>query len=88
MTYKEFISKLEAYSFFMLHFEKESMLNFKKESEECLILYLEREMPIAALSLVHDDWTIINQSASFDATWLGTMAELADTPKEQRGDWE
>ncbi|MFV4955485.1 hypothetical protein [Lactobacillus delbrueckii] len=82
MTYKEFISKLEDYSFFMLHFEK--------ESEEYLILYIEisGEVPIAALSLVHDDWKFINQSASVDATFLGAMAELADTPKEQRGDWE
>lgn len=87
MTYKEFISKLEAYSFCMLHFEKESVLNFKKESEEYLILYIESELPIAALSLVDDIWKFIDQSASFDATWLGTMAELADTPKEQRGDW-
>lgn len=80
MTYKEFISKLEAYSF--------CMLNFEKESEEYLILYVESELPVAALSLVNDDWKFINQSASFDATFLGAMAELADTPKEQRGDWE
>ena len=80
MTYKEFISKLEEYSF--------CMLNFEKGSKECLILYIESELPIAALSLVDDDWKFIDQSALFDATWLGTMAELADTPKEQRGDWE
>ena len=80
MTYKEFISKMEEYSFCMLHFEK--------ESEEYLILYVESEVPVAALSLVNDDWRFINQSASFDATWLRTMAELADMPKEQRGDWE
>ena len=80
MTYKEFISKLEAHSF--------CMLNFEKESEEYLLLYVESEMPIAALSLVDDDWKFINQSASFDATFLGAMAELADTPKEQRGDWK
>lgn len=80
MTYKEFISKLEEYSF--------CMLNFEKGSKEFLILYIESELPIAALSLVDDDWKFIDQSALFDATWLGTMAELADTPKEQRGDWE
>ena len=80
MTYKEFISKLEEYSF--------CMLNFEKGSKEFLILYVESELPIAALSLVDDDWKFIDQSALFDATWLGTMAELADTPKEQRGDWE
>lgn len=80
MTYKEFISKLEEYSF--------CMLNFEKESEEYLILYVESELPVAALSLINDDWKFINQSASFDATFLGAMAELADTPKEQRGDWE
>lgn len=80
MTYKEFISKLEAHSF--------CMLNFEKESEEYLLLYVESEMPIAALSLVDDDWKFIDQSASFDATFLGAMAELADTPKEQRGDWK
>lgn len=80
MTYKEFISKLEEYSFLTLGFEK--------ESEEYLILYLESEVPLAALSLVNDDWKFINQSASFDATFLGAMAELADTPKKQRGDWE
>ena len=62
MTYKEFISKLEAYSF--------CMLNFEKESEEYLILYVESELPVAALSLVNDDWKFINQSASFDATFL------------------
>lgn len=80
MTYKEFISKLEEYSF--------CVLNFEKGSKEFLILYVESELPIAALSLVDDDWKFIDQSALFDATWLGTMAELADTPKEQRGDWE
>lgn len=80
MTYKEFISKLEAHSF--------CMLNFEKLTEKCLILYVESEAPIAALSLVDDDWQFIDQSARFDATFLGTMAELADTPKEQRGDWE
>ena len=80
MTYKEFISKLEEYSF--------CVLNFEKGSKEFLILYIESELPIAALSLVDDDWKFIDQSALFDATWLGTMAELADTPKEQRGDWE
>lgn len=80
MTYKEFISKMEEYSFFTL--------NFEKESEEYLILYLESEVPLAALSLVNDDWKFINQSASFDATFLGAMAKLVDTPKEQRGDWE
>lgn len=94
MTYKEFINKLEAHSF--------CMLNFEKESEEYLLLYVECERPIAALSLVDDDWkfidqsagfgatfwNFIDQSASFDATFLGAMAELADTPKEQRGDWE
>lgn len=88
MTYKEFISKLKAYSFCMLHFEKASVLNFKKESEEYLILYIESELPIAALSLVDDVWKFDRSTASFDATWLRTMAELADTPKEQRGDWE
>lgn len=80
MTYKEFISEMEPYTFLML--------NFKKESEEYLILYVESNVPIAMLSLVHDDWKFINQSASFDATFLGAMAELADTHKEQRGDWE
>ena len=80
MTYKEFISKLEAHSF--------CMLNFEKESEEYLILYIESEVPIAVLSLVDDDWKFINPSSSFDATFLGAMAKLADTPKEQRGDWE
>lgn len=80
MTYKNFISKLEEYSSFTL--------NFKKLTEKCLILWLEGEMPIAALSLVNDDWQFLDQSASFDATFLGAMAELADTPKEQRGDWE
>ena len=80
MTYKEFISKLEEYSF--------CMLNFEKESEEYLILYVESELPIAALSLVDDVWKFGRSTASFDATWLRTMAELADTPKEQRGDWE
>lgn len=44
MTYKEFISKLEEYSSFTL--------KFKKLTEKCLILCLEDEMPIAALSLV------------------------------------
>lgn len=96
MTYKDFInfiSKLEEYSSFMLHFEK--------ESEEYLILYIESQVPVATLSLVieskvpvatlslvHDDWKFINPSSSFDATLLRVMAELADTPKEQRGDWE
>lgn len=80
MTYKEFISKLEEYSF--------CMLNFEKESNEYLTLYVESELPLAALSLADDDWKFIDQSALFDATWLGTMAELADTPKKQRGDWE
>lgn len=80
MTYKEFISKLEKYSF--------CMLNFEKGSKEYLILYVESELPIAALSLVDDDWKFIDQSALFDGTWLRTMAELADTPKKQRGDWE
>ena len=80
MTYKEFISKMEAHSF--------CMLNFEKESDEYLTLYVESEVPLAALSLVNDDWKFINQSASFDATFLGAMAELADTPKEQRGDWK
>ena len=85
MTYKEFISEMEEYSSFMLNFEKTT---FEKTTEECLILYVESEVPIAALSLVNDDWQFINQSASFDATFLGAMAELADTPKEQRGDWK
>ena len=82
MTYKDFISKLEAHSFCMLNFEKAS------EDEEYIVLYVESEVPIAALSLVDDDWKFINPSSSFDATFLGAMAELADTPKEQRGDWE
>ena len=80
MTYKEFIDKLEAHSFCTLSFEK---LN-----EKCLVLYVECEAPIAALSLVDDDWQFLNPHSSFDATFLGAMAELADTPKEQRGDWE
>lgn len=80
MTYKEFISKLEEHSF--------CVLNFEKGSKEFLVLIVESELPIAALSLVDDDWKFINPHSSFDATWLGTMAELADTPKEQRGDWE
>lgn len=80
MTYKDFINKLEEYSF--------CMLNFEKESEDYLTLYVESELPLAALSLADDDWKFIDQSALFDATWLRTMAELADTPKEQRGDWE
>lgn len=80
MTYKEFISELEPYTFLML--------NFEKESEEYLFLYVESEVPVAALSLVDDDWKFINPHSSFDATFLGAMAELADTPKEQRGDWE
>lgn len=80
MTYKEFISKLEAYSF--------CILSFEKESDEYLTLYIESELPLAALSLADDDWRIIDQSALFDATWLVTMAKLADTPKGQRGDWE
>lgn len=88
MTYKEFVSKMEKYSFLMLNFEKESVLNFAKESEEYLILYVESDLPIAALSLVDDVWKFGQPTASFDATWLRTMAELADTPKEQRGDWE
>lgn len=81
MTYKEFISKMEAHSFCTLNFGKTTF----KNSTECLILYVECEAPIAALSLVDDDWQFINPSASFDATFLGAMAELADTPKEQRG---
>lgn len=81
MTYKEFTSKMEAYT--------SLMLNFKKESEEYLILYLESVVPIARLSLVSDDWKFINQFARFDAAFLvDAMSELADTPKEQRGDWE
>lgn len=80
MTYKEFISKLEAHSF--------CVLNFEELPEKCLILYVESEVPIAALSLVDDNWNFINPHSSFDATFLGAMAELADTPKEQRGDWE
>lgn len=80
MTYKEFISKLEAYSFLTL--------NFEKESEEYLILYVESEAPIASLSLVDDCWQFINPSSRFDVTFLRAMAELADTPKKQRGDWE
>lgn len=86
MTYKEFISKLEAYSLCMLNFEK----GFEKGSKECVILYIECELPIAELNLVDDVWVwkFIDQSTLFDATWLRTMAELADTPKEQRGDWE
>ena len=81
MTYKKFISTLEEYSL--------CTLNFEKGSKECIILYIEYgELPIAELSLVDDVWKFIDQSVSFDATWLGTMAELADTPKNQRGDWE
>lgn len=79
MTYKEFISKMEAHSFCTLSFEE---LN-----EKFLILYVECEAPIAALSLVDDDWKFIDQSASFDATFLRAMADLADTPKEQRGNY-
>lgn len=79
MTYEEFISELEEYSSFTL--------TFKKESNEYLILYLESEVPVAALSLVHDDWKFLNQSICFDATFLEAMARLADTPKEQRGNW-
>ena len=44
-------------------------------------------MPITALSLVNDDWQFLNQSVCFDAAFLDAMAKLADTPKEQRGDW-
>lgn len=87
MTYKEFISTLEAHSF--------CTLNFGKLNEKFLILYVECEAPIAALSLVDDDWQFLYKCASFDATWLRTMAELVDTPKERRGnyadlmqDWE
>lgn len=80
MTYKDFISKLEEYSF--------CMLNFEKSNEKCLILYVECEAPIAALNLVDDTWKFINPSSRFDATFLGAMAELAETPKEQRGDWK
>ena len=80
MTYKEFISKLEEHSF--------CMLNFEKGYKECLILYIECELPLAELSLVDDTWKFIDQSARFDATFLKAMAELADTPKEQRGEWE
>lgn len=80
MTYKEFISKLEAHSF--------CMLNFEKGYKERLILYVESEVPVATLSLVDNDWSFINPHSNFDATFLGAMAELADTPKEQRGDWE
>ena len=76
MTYKEFISKLEEYSF--------CMLNFEKGSKEFLILYIESELPIAALSLVDDDWKFIDQSALFDATWLGTMAEMSELVKGKR----
>lgn len=79
MTYKEFINKLEEYSSFTL--------NFKKLTEKCLILWFEGEVPIAALSLVNDDWQFLDQSTCFDATFLETMAKLADTPKERRGDW-
>lgn len=79
MTYKEFISKLEAHSFCTLSFEK---LN-----EKCLILYVECEAPIAALNLVDDDWQFLDKPACFDATFLEAMAELADTPKEQRGNY-
>lgn len=80
MTYKEFISKLEAHSF--------CTLNFEKGYKERLILYVECEAPIATLSLVDDDWQFIDPHSRFDATFLGAMAKLADTPKEQRGDWE
>lgn len=79
MTYKEFISKLEEYSSFTL--------KFKKLTEKCLILCLEDEMPIAALSLVNDDWQFLDQSVCFDATFLDAMAKLADTPKERRDNW-
>lgn len=79
MTYKEFISKMEAHSFCTLSFEK---LN-----EKCLILYVDCEAPIAVLNLVDDDWQFLDRYASFDATFLKAMAELADTPKEQRGDY-
>lgn len=47
MTYKQFISKLEAHSF--------CVLNFEELPEKCLILYVESEVPIAALSLVDDE---------------------------------
>lgn len=80
MTYKEFISKLEEHSF--------CVLNFEKGYKELLVLYVESELPIATLSLADDDWKFINPHSSFDATFLRAMAELADTPKEQRGDWE
>lgn len=83
MTYKEFVSKLEAHSFCLLRFEKATGTTGK-----CLILYVESEVPIAAISLVDDSWRFIDRSASFDATFLGAMAKLADTPKEQRGDWK
>lgn len=76
MTYKEFISKLETYSSFTL--------KFKKESKEYLTLYLEDNLPIAALSLINNDWKFLNQSVCFDATFLDAMARLADTPKEER----
>ena len=79
MTYKEFINELEEYSSFTL--------NFKKFTEKCLILCLENDVPIAALSLVNDDWQFLDQSVCFDATFLKTMSKLADTPKERRGDW-
>lgn len=79
MTYKEFISKLEEYSSFTL--------NFKKLTEKCLILWLEDDVPIAALDLVNNDWQFLDQSVCFDATFLKAMVKLADTPKERRGDW-
>lgn len=79
MTYKEFISKMEAHSF--------CTLNFQKINENFLILYVECEAPIAALNLVDDDWQFFDRYASFDATFLGAMADLADTPKEQRGNY-
>lgn len=79
MTYKEFISELEKYSSFSL--------KFKKLTEKCLILWLEGDVPIAALDLVNNDWQVLDQSAYFDATFLRAMAKLADTPKERRGDW-
>ena len=79
MTYKEFISKMEAHSF--------CTLNFEKLNEKILILYVECEAPIAALDLVDDDWQFLDKYASFDATFLDAMAELADTPKEQRGNY-
>lgn len=80
MTYEEFISKLEEYSSFTL--------KFKKEGKECLTLYLEDGVPLAALSLTNSDWKFLNQSVCFDAAFLDTMAKLANTPKEQRGNWK